>query len=181
MHPNVKHIIRFCLLLLIQTQVLDNIIIKWWAQPYGFPVFVPFIYPLFLLLLPYNTPAWLLMIAGFLAGLSVDIFYNTAGMHAFAMVLIAYVRTPLLNLLLPNKLSDYGSQSPNIKNMIWLPFFTYTATLIFIHHFAFFIIEIWSLKNLGYLLLKITVSALTSLLLVLCYVLLFTKDTALRK
>lgn len=180
MHPNVKRFFRFCIILLIQTQILDKIVLRWWTQPTGFPVFVPFLYPLFLLLLPLQTPVWLLLLVGFGTGLTVDVFNNTAGMHAFACVLIAYLRTNVLNALLPKNLSEYGSQSPGVKNMGWMPFLTYSAFLILIHHIAFFTIEMWSLHNIGYLLLKILASAVTSMLFIICYLLLFTKQTALR-
>jgi len=36
-------------------------------------------YPLFLLLLPFETPVWALLVMGFLLGLTVDTFMNTAG------------------------------------------------------------------------------------------------------
>lgn len=180
MHPNVKQFFRFCIILLIQTQILDKIVLRWWTQPTGFPVFVPFLYPLFILLLPLQTPVWLLLLIGFGTGLTVDVFNNTAGMHAFACVLIAYLRTNVLNALLPKNLSEYGSQSPGVKNMGWMPFLTYSGFLVLIHHLAFFTIEMWSLHNIGYLLMKILASAVTSMLFILCYLLLFTKQTALR-
>ncbi len=180
MHPNVKLFFRFCIIVLIQTQILDKIMLQWWTQPSGFPVFVPYLYPLIILLLPLQTPVWLLLILGFFTGLTVDVFNNTAGMHAFATVLFAYLRTNVLNALLPKNLSEYGSQSPGVKNMGWIPFLTYSAFLILIHHIAFFTLEMWSFQNIGYLLLKVLASAATSMLFVVCYLLLFTKQTALR-
>lgn len=172
----VKNIIRFIIILLLQVLILNKITLQWWSQPPGFPVFIPYIYPLFLLLLPFETPAWALMLAGFFGGLVVDAFMNTAGMHAFAMVLIAYFRTNVLNALLPKNLSEYPNQTPSVKNMGWLPFIIYVSFLIVMHHAAFFSIELWSMSNIGYLLLKILVSAVTSILFVLAYVLLFTRQ-----
>jgi len=180
MHPNVRQFLKFCIIILIQTQILDKIVIRWWAQPSGFPVFIPYLYPLFILLLPLETPVWLLLIIGFFTGLTVDVFNSTAGMHAFACVLIAYLRTNVLNALLPKHLSEYGNQIPGIKNMGWVPFLTYSGFLILIHHVAFFTVEMWSFHNIGYLLLKIVASAFTSMLLIVCYLLLFTRQTALR-
>ena len=129
MHPNIKQFLKFCIILLIQTQILDKIVIRWWAQPSGFPVFIPYLYPLFILLLPLEMPVWLLLFTGFFTGITVDVFNNTAGMHAFACVLIAYLRTNVLNALLPKHLSEYGNQIPGIKNMGWVPFLTYSGFL----------------------------------------------------
>ena len=174
----IKNIIRFCVILLIQVLILNKVTLQWWAQPAGFPVFIPYLYPLFILLLPFETPVALLLVAGFLCGLSVDAFMNTAGIHAFATVLIAYFRINVLNALLPKNLSEYAGQTPSVKNMGWLPFIVYVSFLIVLHHAAFFTIELWSLSNIGYLLLKIFASAFTSVLLIIAYVLLFTRQSA---
>ncbi|HQE12101.1 MAG TPA: rod shape-determining protein MreD [Flavipsychrobacter sp.] len=180
MHTNVKQFIKFCLFILIQTQVLDKIMIRWWTEPSGFPIFVPFLYPLFILLLPLSTPVWLLLFVGFTTGLSVDLFNNTAGMHAFACVLMAYLRTNVLNALLPKNLSEYGQQVPGVKVMGWMPFLTYSAFLLLILHLTFFTLEIWSFSNIGYLLLKVLASTITSMLLVVGYLLLFTNSSSIR-
>ncbi len=171
-----KNIIRFIILLLVQVLILNKITLQWWSQPSGFPVFIPYIYPLFLLLLPFETPVALLCIVGFICGLSVDAFMNTAGMHAFALVLIAYFRINVLNALLPKNITEYSGETPSVKNMGWIPFVIYVSFLIVMHHATFFTIELWSLSNLGYLLLKILASSLTSIIFVLAYVLLFTRQ-----
>lgn len=178
MSQYIKYVIQFALLILFQVLILNNITLYWWSQPSGFPVFTPYIYPLFILLLPFETPVWLLLISGFLCGVVMDSFMNTPGMHAFAMVLIAYLRTNVLLALLPKNMKEYKQLSPSTKTMGWAPFLTYSSFLILIHHSIFFIIELWSLSNVGYLLLKILVSTFTTLLLIIVYFLLFSKRAA---
>jgi hypothetical protein len=117
---------------------------------------------------------------GFFTGLTVDSYMNTAGMHACATVLIAYLRTNVLNALLPKNLSEYPNQSPSVKNMGWVPFLVYSVFLILIHHATFFTIELWNVSNISYLLLKIIASAATSMLFIVVYLLLFTKQTTIR-
>lgn len=175
-----RNFFRFGIILLLQVLVLNKISIQWWAQPYGFPVFVPYLYPLFILLLPFETPVWLLLILGMVTGLSMDAFQNTAGMHAAATVLMAYLRTNVLTALLPKHLSEFPGQSPNVKNMGWAPFLTYSFFLLLLHHLLFFTIELWSFQNMGYLLLKVVASALTTMLFVVAYLLLFTKGVQAR-
>ncbi|HEY9178911.1 MAG TPA: rod shape-determining protein MreD [Flavipsychrobacter sp.] len=177
----IKNIIRFIVILLVQVLILNKVTLQWWAQPSGFPVFIPYLYPLFILLLPFETPVVLLLLAGFLCGFSVDAFMNTAGIHAFATVLIAYFRINVLNALMPKNLTEYAGQTPSVKNMGWLPFIVYVSFLIVLHHAAFFTIELWSLSNIGYLLLKIFASASTSVLLIIAYVLLFTRQAGAGK
>lgn len=171
-----KNFIRFWIIVLIQVYILDKVALRWWAQPSGFPIFVPYLYPLFLLLLPFDTPVWAMLLLGFGLGITVDSFSDTAGMHACAAVLLAYLRTNVLKALLPKNLVEYPNQSPNVKNMGWVPFLVYASFLLLVHHATFFIIEIWSLQHVGILFLKIFASTVTSLLLVLVYLLLFTNE-----
>jgi len=180
MSSYVKNIIRFCLIMLIQVFILNKITLRWWLEPAGFPIFIPYVYPLFILLLPFETPVAVLLILGFLTGLTMDSFSNTAGMHACATVFLAYLRTNVLNALLPKNLSEYYNQSPSIKNMGWMPFLVYCGFLILLHHIVFFTVELWSSNNIGYLFLKILASAITSLLFIIVYILLFTRQSATR-
>ena len=171
-----KNFIRFWIIVLIQVYILDKVALRWWSQPSGFPIFVPYLYPLFLLLLPFETPVWAMLLLGFGLGITVDSFSDTAGMHACAAVLLAYLRTNVLKALLPKNLVEYPNQSPNVKNMGWVPFLVYASFLLLVHHATFFIIEIWSTQHVGILFLKIFASTVTSLLLVLVYLLLFTNE-----
>lgn len=180
MSSNVKYFFRFCIIILIQVMILNKITLSWWTQPAGFPVFIPYIYPLFILLLPFETSVTALLILGFVTGITVDSFMNTAGIHAAATVLLAYLRTNVLNALLPKNLSEYPNQSPSVKNMGWMPFLVYSSFLIIIHHALFFSIELWSFSNLGYLLLKILASTITSVMFIVVYLLLFTKQASVR-
>ena len=101
-------------------------------------------------------------------------------MHACATVFIAYLRTNVLNALLPKNLSDYATQSPSVKNMGWVPFLVYSSFLIVLHHAVYFSVELWSISNIGYLLLKIVASSVTSVLFIVAYLLLFTKQTSMK-
>ena len=76
-----RNIIRFVILVLLQVLVLDNIQISGHI--------VPHFYVLFILLMPFETPNWLLLLTAFALGLSVDMFNHTLGMHAAATVFMA--------------------------------------------------------------------------------------------
>ncbi len=175
-----RNFLRFCLIVLIQVLILNKITLRWWSQPEGFPIFVPMVYPLFILLLPFETTVPVLLIVSFVTGITVDTFMNTAGIHAFAAVLIAYLRTNVLSALLPKNLAEYPNQSPSVKNMGWMPFLVYSSFLILLHHTSYFTIEMWSLQNIGYLLLKIVASSATSILFIIIYLLLFTRQASVR-
>ena len=179
MSIQLRNFLRFWLIIAVQV-LLNKITLRWWSEPGGFPVFVPLLYPLFILLLPFETPVWMALLIGAVTGFTVDSLMNTGGMHAAATILIAYLRPNVLVALLPRALEDYPGQSPNVKNMGWAAFLTYAAFLILIHHAVYFTIEMWSLSNILMLLLKIAASALTSMLFVVGYLLLFTRQVSTR-
>src|SRR5580658_7192394 len=108
---------RFIILVGIQVLVLNNLELN--------GVFNPYIYPLFILLLPINTPKWLLLLLGFGTGLVIDMFSNTMGMHAAATTLLAYMRPYILNVLQPS--GGYEPEDkPTLSNMGFRWFITYS-------------------------------------------------------
>lgn len=170
-----RNILRFMLLVLIQALLLNKIPLRWWTNP-GIPPYTPFIYPLFILLLPISTPTWFMLIAGFALGITVDSFMDTGGIHAMACVLMAFARSKVLEILLPKRLSEYKGASPNIRTMSWSPFLTYASVLLLLHHATYYTVEIWNLHSPAYLALKIATSLATSMLFVLLYALLFSRS-----
>jgi rod shape-determining protein MreD len=174
-----KNILRFCIIVLMQVYILNGIKLHWFTEPAG-ALFVPFVYPLYILLLPFETPVWALLLLGCGIGLTVDTFMTTAGMHAAATLLMAYLRTNVLNALMPRNLTEYMNQQPSIKNMGWAPFLVYSGFLILVHHIAFFSIESWSYVQLLPLLVKIAASFITSMLFIIVYILLFTRQVVSR-
>src|SRR5688572_9031372 len=84
---------RFLVLLAVQVVVLNNI------QFSGF--INPFVYIMFIMMLPVRIPKSLLLILAFITGLVVDMFSNTMGMHAAACVFMAYIRPGLLRIMAP--------------------------------------------------------------------------------
>ncbi|UYQ93234.1 rod shape-determining protein MreD [Chitinophaga horti] len=160
-----KNIIRFVLLLLIQVLVLNQVIIHNLVNPY--------IYMLFILLLPFNLPRPAVQLLGLLLGLSLDMFMDTMGIHAAACVFIAYLRPFILNVLSPQGGFEVTQKTPSITSMGTSQFATYVSILVFLHNIVYFSLEVFSFSSPFYLLLKILVSTAASLALILIYELLF--------
>ncbi len=75
-----------------------------------FEVAFCFVYISIILFLPSNTPVSAVLLIAFLTGLSVDLFYNTAGMHASASLLLAFLRSYIIKVLFPTKgLESHGA------------------------------------------------------------------------
>lgn len=161
------NILRFIGLLLLQVLILNQV------EVHGF--ISPFIYPLFILLLPLETPRAMLLLFAFAMGVSVDFFSNTPGLHAAALVFMAYARQFVITLNYPPGGYEAGDR-PNIKSMGNSWFFTYALFCLILHHFFFFFIEAYSFAFLFYTLLKIFISLILSLILCLLYQYIFYID-----
>jgi hypothetical protein len=98
-----------------------------------------FAYVTFLLLLPRREKGLpLLLLISFAVGLLVDMFYNSAGIHALASVLMVYGRALLLKLMLPASGYEATTQ-PTLGNLGWKRFSVFSLILIGIHHTALFL------------------------------------------
>lgn len=87
----VKFLIRFIVILGLQVLLFNHLAFNGYITP--------FIYPLFILLLPFDIKGWSLLLWAFLLGISIDTFSNSLGMHASALVLIAFLRPWVINLI----------------------------------------------------------------------------------
>lgn len=154
----IANIIRFLVLVPLQVLVLDNINLGGNVNPY--------LYTLFILMLPFETPGWALLFFSFSIGLSVDIFSGTPGMHAAASTLMAYARPLIIRSVGINKDQETGLQ-PSIQYMGFSWFFMYALILVFIHHFALFLIEVFRLSGLFSVLLRTIYSTLFTMVLII--------------
>jgi rod shape-determining protein MreD len=152
------NLFRFVMLTAVQVLVLDNI------HLHG--LFNPYIYMLFILMLPLETPAWLVLILGFFSGWVIDSYAHSGGVHASATVLTAFLRPFILRLLKPA--AGYQPEDrPSVSSLGFLWFFTYCSVLIFIHHLWLFIVESFSFTQLIFVFQKIAVSSMVSIVIVL--------------
>ena len=130
----IRNSIRFIVLVLLQVLIVQNI--RLGAYIILFP------YVLFVLLLPFETPKLVVLFSSFFIGLVIDMFYDTAGMHAAACTMIGFARYYILKLLSPREGYDPGL-IPNVDSMGSVWFVTYSALIIFIHHLFFFYLEMF--------------------------------------
>ena len=153
-----RNIWRFIVLVLLQVLIFNNIQLSGFINPY--------VYVIFIILLPFETPKWLLLVLGFLLGLSIDLFTNTPGFHAFATVLMAFVRPYILDFLSPRDNYEIGS-FPRIYYYGFLWFLRYSAILIVIHHLSLFLIESFRFSYLYLTLYRSILSSMLTLVLIM--------------
>ncbi len=151
---------RFLVLLLIQILVLNEIELHNFVYP--------FIYPLIILLLPFETPRWLEMVLAFFLGLLIDIYANTIGFHAAASVWLAFIRRGIMQLNAPA-----GGYEPEQKPVMAIMGFNWSIIYIglgvLLHHLVLFFIEASSFEYVLSTLAKIGVSTLVSVFLMMLY------------
>ena len=157
-------IIRFVVLVLFQVLVINHIRLGGYVHPY--------IYLIFIMLLPFNTPKWQLLVLGFLLGIIIDVFTGTPGLHAGATTLMAFCRPSIISLISGNQKFD-NIQEPNLGQLDGMWFFRYVLCLVFIHHFALFFLESFSFRLIGQVLLRILLSVPVSVFLIMMILFIF--------
>lgn len=169
----VKNIIRFCLFILIQVFVLDQI-------PPLHQLAVPYLYFLFILWLPFKMGRRTTMILAFALGFTLDSFTKTYGLHTAACVMIAYLRPFLINLLISQEGAESNYNEPSMKSMGVAPYFTYVAILSFIHHALLFFLQALQTGGMVYFIIKTLLATAISLILILLTELLFSRKQRFR-
>ena len=164
----IANIFRFLGLILLQGLVLKNIG-EGWEE---FPCLFVIIYPLAIMLLPLRTPRVLTIVLAFIAGLMVDAFYSSPGIHASAAVFMAFCRPFVLKALEPR--NGYNvNYSPTAARWGFTWFLKYTAIMLAIYLFFYFSVEAFTFVFLGSILLKTLVSLITSMIFILIYQVIF--------
>src|SRR5690554_6480074 len=136
----------------------------------------PMIYPLFIILLPFDTRPITLMFLAFLTGIGVDFFMNTFGLHASAAVLIAYIRPSVFKRFSPRE--DYDVlKEPIASEWGYAWFIKVSGTLVLIHHFWFFLLEYFKWSAWKEILLSTVLSAILTLIIFIVIQILFFKKS----
>jgi hypothetical protein len=147
----IAHIVFFFVYVLVQVMLLKNLVI--------FDSAFCFLYVAFILLLPFELSVILTLLVGFIVGFTVDIFYSSMGIHAFATVLMSYLRNYWLSVITPQGGYDVGN-SPTIATNGVQWFLVYAIPLVFIHHFVLFFLEASGFDMFWFTMLKIIGSLL---------------------
>lgn len=152
------NIVRFFFLIFFQILILNHLNLGGYINPY--------FYIFFILLLPFDTPYWLLLISSFVLGLGIDLFTNTLGLNASASVLTAFARPFVISIISSGTESLIGD-TPSLKNQGLKWFLYYSISLVLIHHFTLFYLEIFRFSEFFQTFARVLLSSTFTILLIL--------------
>lgn len=164
----VQNIIRAFAIFLLQTVVLNRVDLTIGS----FSFIHILIYPYLIILLPIRTPRPLMMIIGFIFGLCLDMFYNSPGVHAAALVFTAYIRAYILKFLEPYE-GYNATDSPTLYTLGLGWFMGYSSIILILHLFFYFSIEAFSFVYFFDIVLNTIFSFIPSIVLIIVFQLLF--------
>jgi len=153
-----KNLKLFFWALIIQIFILNNIQLSGYINPYYYIVFI--------LYFPTKSTKTTILLLSFTIGFIMDIFCYSYGTHAFASVLIAYLKILWASKLNYNKDSD---ELFEMKNLSMNQFIIVSIYFIFIHHFTLFFLESFSFRELFVVIQTTLASSTLTLILVVIH------------
>ena len=159
-----KQVFRFIGLVLLQVLVFQSVSLG--GENFNYVNVI--IFPIFILLLPIRTPHALLIFLGFLIGITVDLFYQTPGIHASASVFSAFVRPLVLANMEPR--GGYNvNHSPTKRNFGFSWFLGYSSILMLCHLFFYFSVEAFTFVYIGQIIMRTVFSFFASMAFIILF------------
>ncbi|MBQ1697989.1 MAG: hypothetical protein II075_08905 [Bacteroidales bacterium] len=163
-----KILITFVIVVLAQVLLINNMNIGSWG-------ITPMFYTLFILVLPFETQKWALLVMSFLLGFTIDVFCDTPGLNAGASTLMAFARPWVLGINAPRDGYENGTH-PYLMDMGFAWYVYYSGTLILIHHTAYFFLDTFGFEHFFKTIAQIILTAILTEVLVI-----FSQYIAFRK
>jgi len=157
---------RFIILILIQVLLLNHVDFLGYINPY--------LYIIFILVYPITGNKSLLIFLSFLLGLSIDFFSDSGGIHAAASVSIAYLRPIILKYSFG---ISYQYNTVKVSNAEFGQRILYVVSMVFIHHFILFLLEIFNVNHILLTLKSTLFSGIFSTIIILSAITIFSKKT----
>ncbi len=151
------NIFRWIVLLFVQIFLLRNLNF--------YNLSTPFVYVLFILVLPFGIPNLLLFLIAFGTGITLDAFYDTLGVHTTACIVLAFVRILFISISVNRDALD--EPEPSLGNMGFKWFAIYSISCIFVHHLFVFFLEAFKFTEFTYTLGRCLTSVVFTLFTVL--------------
>lgn len=160
----IRNIIRIIALLALQILILNNVYLGAYIHP--------FIYVMFILMLPNKMGKVYILLASFAAGLSVDIFSNMLGFHACAATVVAFCRITFADRII-TRAEDISIPMPSIFTVSPQYFLYYSGLLLMIYYLVYFSLETFSISDIFNIILESILSTIATLIMIVVWQLIF--------
>lgn len=155
-----SNIARFVLLLAAQVIIFNNMDFLGYISP--FP------YILFIMLYPVDGNKLGLLAAAFTLGIIMDMFANSGGVHAASCLILAYSRPAIFKFSFG---LSYEYQTIKINDVLTPERFSFILISVVIHHTIMFVLEIFTFRHFGDILLHTVCSTIFTI--ILCIILIY--------
>ena len=154
-----KQLIRYIIVMVLQVLLFNQL------QLWG--VCHPYIYVLCLLMMPITLPHSASMLIGAGAGLIMDVFCNSLGVHTAACILLMFIRPYLIGLIVNDK--DRLNEQISLRAVGMEALIKYVVIMVIIHHLTVFLLAAWSWQHIGFVLMETLVSSLITISIIIGY------------
>jgi hypothetical protein len=162
-----NNIVRFIIILLLQVLVLKGINLN----VGNFQYFHVLVYPILIILLPFSLARPYILLIAFGAGIFVDMFYDSLGVHASACLFIAYLRPYILGLIEPRGGYTFDVGGLGNTEIAW--FAGYSTLMMMIFFLIYFSLEAFSYVYFIRIVLSTFFSFIISILFIFVYQIVF--------
>lgn len=133
-----KRIVLFLVFVLAQALMLGGI--------HLFNCATPLLYVYFVMMFPRNYPKWALLLWSFTMGLLIDVLFNTPGLAAASLTLIAAIQPYLLEAFTTQDSAE--NLEPTLKTLGWEKYTVYAVMTVLIFCIVIYSLEMFSFFNL---------------------------------
>ena len=154
-----KRIVLFLVFVLAQALVLGGI--------HLFNCATPLLYVYFVMMFPRNYPKWALLLWSFTMGLLIDVLFNTPGLAAASITLIAAIQPYLLEAFTTQDSAE--NLEPTLKTLGWEKYTVYAVMTVLIFCIVIYSLEMFSFFNLLHWAMCIIGSTLITLVFILTF------------
>jgi len=152
--------LTFILLILFQVLLFNNIQFSGYVNPY--------VYIMFILLLPVEIPSWLLLLLSFITGIIMDFFMGSPGMHSSATLFAGFIRPYVLRVISPRDGYESGS-APSMLTYGFRWFLFYSSIIVMAHHLILFYLEVFRFADFFRTMGRVLLSSMVSITFILLF------------
>ena len=102
MNNEIKYLLQLPFFLFIQIYILNEVLFASYINP--------FLYLIVLIIMPFKTPKWYLLLYVFTFGFLIDVFSGNLGMHSTACLILAILKQTISKITVPHNIIEENDE-----------------------------------------------------------------------